>query len=81
MAFTHDTDDALQSAAALVNTAARPGEPDGLADAADLRAFEQEWQWTGRFDGTPEELAGIAEQLPNVATVELSDSTLTLVTA
>ncbi|ACV07437.1 CGNR zinc finger domain-containing protein [Kytococcus sedentarius] len=59
MAFTHDTDDALQSAAALVNTAARPGEPDGLADAADLRAFEQEWQWTGRFDGTPEELADV----------------------
>ena len=59
MAFTHDTDDALQSAAALVNTAARPGEPDGLADSADLRAFEQEWQWTGRFDGTPEELAAV----------------------
>jgi predicted RNA-binding Zn ribbon-like protein len=43
--FAHDTEVALSSLAALVNTAC--GEVDGLADLADLDAFVEERRWTG----------------------------------
>ena len=40
MHFTHDTDDALQGAAALVNTAPGPRQGDLLPDTAALEAFD-----------------------------------------
>lgn len=43
--FAHDTEIALASAAALVNTASDGAE--GLADPADLDAFVERWGWTG----------------------------------
>jgi predicted RNA-binding Zn ribbon-like protein len=43
--FAHDTEVALQAAAALVNTDAREG--DELADGAALEAFVEAWGWTG----------------------------------
>ncbi|MBV9100335.1 MAG: CGNR zinc finger domain-containing protein [Candidatus Dormibacteraeota bacterium] len=45
MPFTHDTELALQSAAALVNSAEDEG--DRLADMAGLDRFVAEWNWTG----------------------------------
>ena len=45
MVFAHDTEVALASAAALVNTD-QPDE-DQLADAEQLDAFLQQWDWTG----------------------------------
>lgn len=45
MVFSHDTEVALQSAAALVNTEETGG--DRLADLAGLDRFVEEWGWTG----------------------------------
>ena len=56
MLFTHDTRDALQMMAALVNTA---GEPDELATLADLDAFLSVWVFTGRVDRDEAELAAL----------------------
>src|SRR3954468_24296748 len=43
--FAHDTETALNAAAALVNTAGL--EQDRLADLRALDAFVREWGWTG----------------------------------
>jgi predicted RNA-binding Zn ribbon-like protein len=43
--FAHDTEAALQAAAALVNTDERGG--DRLADLAGLDRFVEDWAWTG----------------------------------
>lgn len=45
MLFSHDTEVAMQAAAALVNTQERAG--DRLADLAGLDRFVDEWAWTG----------------------------------
>ncbi|QNF93603.1 MULTISPECIES: CGNR zinc finger domain-containing protein [Janibacter] len=59
MTFAHDTDVALQTAAALVNTAvgAFPDDAgDTLETVEQLRDFYIGWAWTGRFDGDAAEL-------------------------
>lgn len=56
MTFAHDTDVALRTAAALVNTSGPSPDEDALATTDDLRAFYVEWGWTGRFDGDDTEL-------------------------
>jgi predicted RNA-binding Zn ribbon-like protein len=45
MLFTHDTEVALNAAAALVNTAKT--DPDSLDRVAELDQFVTEWGWTG----------------------------------
>ncbi len=45
MLFAHDTELALQAAAALVNTAGI--DPDELTSVASLDEFVSEWEWTG----------------------------------
>ncbi len=45
MLFTHDTDVALASLVALVNTGR--GDQDELADLAGLDAFVDRWRWSG----------------------------------
>ena len=45
MLFAHDTEAALQAAAALVNTDAREG--DQLSDLDALDRFVADWAWTG----------------------------------
>ena len=45
MLFAHDTEVALQAAAALVNTEERAG--DTLVDVATLDRFVRDWGWTG----------------------------------
>ncbi|WP_068263293.1 CGNR zinc finger domain-containing protein [Janibacter limosus] len=59
MAFAHDTDIALRTAAAVVNTA--PGTRadravDTLSTAESLQEFYETWGWTGRLDGDASEL-------------------------
>jgi predicted RNA-binding Zn ribbon-like protein len=48
MIFAHDTEISLQTAAALVNTAAnRPDDADTLTTPEELDAFVTEWQYSG----------------------------------
>ncbi|SIS19049.1 CGNR zinc finger domain-containing protein [Williamsia sterculiae] len=54
MLFAHDTDVALQSAAALVNTARLAD--DGLTTTDALTAFLDHWRFGGRRDQTVAEL-------------------------
>lgn len=54
MYFAHDTEVALVTAVALVNTA-----HDGLPDRDALRRFLDEHRVSGRRDGTQEELAAV----------------------
>ncbi|KRE37496.1 RNA-binding protein [Janibacter sp. Soil728] len=59
MAFAHDTDIALRTAAALVNTAVgirADDAQDTLSSVEALRDFYETWGWTGRFDGDAAEL-------------------------
>src|SRR5262249_42315849 len=57
--FVHDTDAALTAAAALVDTDARDGE--GLPDVAALAEFVSAHGWTGRREGTVEELQAVRD--------------------
>ncbi len=54
MLFAHDTEIALQAAAALVNTSGN--DIDGLPDEAALDTFVVDWGWTGSRRGTRAEL-------------------------
>ncbi len=56
MVFAHDTEVALTTAAALVNTAA---EEEGLPDVEALDAFLAQRQWTGRRERTRAELESV----------------------
>lgn len=67
MTFTHDTELALQSAAALVNTMAGEGGPDGLATIADLEQFVATWRWTGRRTRGRAELDEVRALRPRLA--------------
>ena len=60
--FAHDTEVALQAAAALVNTDGRDG--DQLTDAAALEAFVAEWRWTGSRRHDAEELEAVRALRP-----------------
>lgn len=59
MLFAHDTERGLDAAIGLVNT----NDPDGdtLTDIPALAAFVKRYAWTGRFDGTPEELRAVRD--------------------
>jgi predicted RNA-binding Zn ribbon-like protein len=60
--FAHDTETALLSAAALVNTDGRSGET--LADPAALDAFVSEWGWTGSRTRDAGELDAVRQLRP-----------------
>jgi predicted RNA-binding Zn ribbon-like protein len=55
--FAHDTEVALTSLAALVNTA--HGDVDGLAVTADLDAFVEQYFWSGGPAADAAELAAV----------------------
>lgn len=55
MLFTHDTEVALQAAAALVNTA-RQSSGEVMTDPVQVTDFVQTWRFTGRVDGDHTEL-------------------------
>ena len=70
MLFTHDTQEALVAAAALVNTmpGVLPGDsaPDALTSPDQLVALCAEHGWTGRFDRDEEELQAVRELRPRL---------------
>jgi predicted RNA-binding Zn ribbon-like protein len=57
--FAHDTEQALISAAALINTAA--GDVDALMRVADLDVFVREQQFSGSRTGTLSELRSVRQ--------------------
>ncbi|MCB2176033.1 MAG: CGNR zinc finger domain-containing protein [Actinomycetales bacterium] len=70
MVFAHDTEAALQAAVVLANSAL---EPDTLASPAELTAFLEEWEYTGRHDGTQAELDEVRELRPALRELLLAD--------
>lgn len=64
MLFAHDTEVALQAAAALVNT----DDPDGeqLPDVAALNEFVQAWGWTGTHEQDQAELDSVRALRPRL---------------
>lgn len=76
--FAHDTEVALRSAAALVNTA-RDGV-ERLADTADLTALLDEQRFSGSRAGTEAELAAVRDVRDRVSAVWEADDTLEVVT-
>jgi predicted RNA-binding Zn ribbon-like protein len=63
--FAHDTEVALNAAAALVNTG-RQAE-DELPDLAALDAFVAQWEWTGSRRRTAAELDAVRALRPRLA--------------
>ncbi len=63
MVFTHDTEAALVSAAALVNTAT---ESDGLTSRAQLEDFLTTHGWTGMVRGDARELREVRALRPRL---------------
>lgn len=61
MVFAHDTEEALQSAAALVNTAQTP---DALMSVDDLATFYVDQGWKGQHAGDAEELEQVRALRP-----------------
>jgi predicted RNA-binding Zn ribbon-like protein len=61
--FAHDTEVALASAAALVNTA---GPPEQLPDAGDLDRFVDTWRWTGARARNAAELRAVHALRPRL---------------
>ena len=64
MVFAHDTELALASASALVNTDQADG--DELATPAALDAFVERWGWTGRRARDADELAQVQALRPRL---------------
>ena len=71
MLFAHDTEVALASAAALVNTESTDGEL--LGDVASLDAFVQEWGWTGSRRHNRTELAEVHALRPRLRAIWAAD--------
>jgi predicted RNA-binding Zn ribbon-like protein len=71
MAFTHDTEQALVAAAALVNTGGTGGER--LPDVASLTEFLRIDRWTGRHDRTEAELRAVQALRPRLRQVWHAD--------
>lgn len=66
MLFAHDTEVALQSAAALVNTAT---EPDEIGTPEQLDAFVEEWGWTGERTHDQRELEQVRRLRPRLRAI------------
>ncbi|WP_432508998.1 CGNR zinc finger domain-containing protein [Kineococcus auxinigenes] len=70
MVFAHDTEAALRSAVALVNTAV---EPDTLTGVEDLDAWYDGHGYTGRRDGDAAELAEVRALRPALRELLVAD--------
>lgn len=64
MLFTHDTEAALNACAALVNDLGPRTGP--LSGPEALSAFLDEWEDTGRREGTTEEVEAVVAALPRM---------------
>jgi len=62
--FAHDTETALNAAAALVNTSGR--DHDDLETVADLDRFVREWGWTGSRRRDRDELDQVRSLRPTL---------------
>jgi predicted RNA-binding Zn ribbon-like protein len=62
--FAHDTEVALQAAAALVNTA--DGDTERLPDASALDDFVRTWNWTGTRRRDAGELQAVRDLRPRL---------------
>jgi predicted RNA-binding Zn ribbon-like protein len=73
--FAHDTELALGSVVALVNTARDDVgvEVELLPDLASLDAFLVTWQWTGARGHDAEELAAVRALRPRLAELWIAD--------
>ena len=71
MLFSHDTEVALQAAAALVNTA--DGQTEQLPDMPALDEFVRTWRWTGKRRRTAAELREVHELRPWLRQFWLAD--------
>ncbi len=71
MVFAHDTEEALQSAAALVNTAQ---EPDALISVDDLATFYVEQGWRGQHARDVAELEQVRALRPTLRRMWLDDT-------
>ena len=67
MVFAHDTEAALASAAALVNTGGR--DQEGLPDLAALDQFLDTYGWTGRREHDEAELRSVRALRPRLRRV------------
>jgi predicted RNA-binding Zn ribbon-like protein len=65
--FAHDTERALASAAALVNTDQPAG--DLLSDVSALREFVRDWNWTGVVRGDEAELESVRALRPRLRSI------------
>ena len=72
MLFAHDTEVALQAAAALVNT----DDPDGeqLPDLTALDGFVRAWGWSGDRQRDQAELESVRELRPQAARAVVRNS-------
>ncbi|TIC88751.1 RNA-binding protein [Nocardioides sp. GY 10113] len=70
MAFAHDTQVALQAAAALANSAETP---ETLTTVADLDRFYAEFDYTGRHDRDAAELAAVQAVRADLRRLLLAD--------
>lgn len=62
MVFAHDTEAALATTAALINTAPTgPGESDSLVTPEDLDAFVRQWEFTGSRTHDDAELRAVRQ--------------------
>jgi predicted RNA-binding Zn ribbon-like protein len=78
--FAHDVEIGLQSAVALVNSAA---EPDTLTTVGDLFRFYEEFGYSGRLDGDQSELDDVRRLRPRLRELLTvpEDQAVTLVNA
>jgi predicted RNA-binding Zn ribbon-like protein len=77
MTFAHDIEVSLVWSAALINT--RRNGDELLGDAATLDALLDEYEWTGRRDGTSAELADVRRLRPALRRMWLFEDLDTLV--
>lgn len=68
--FAHDTEVALTSAAALVNTA---GEPDVLTTIEELDGYLDDWGWSGPFTRDEAELRAVRALRPRLRELWTAD--------
>jgi predicted RNA-binding Zn ribbon-like protein len=69
--FAHDTEVALQAAAALINTA--DGDEEHLPDARALDEFVRTWKWTGKRQRDAGELRAVRDLRPRLRQLWMMD--------
>jgi len=70
VAFAHDTDVSLQAAVTLVNSGE---DPDTLTSRAELDAFYERFEFTGRHDRDDAELAAVRRLRPRLRALLTAD--------